>query len=495
MGLAGSQEGALELGEPLASAPAAAPTDTARTAAQRDSARRRLLAVADVLALVVALLGVWLLDPPSTPFEDRLVLLAALPAWVLLNKLLGLYDRDANVLHKSTLDELPQLVVSTIIGTALSLSLFPALADLQMRRPQAMLFFVLAIPLIALLRTGARAGVRAHYPPERCVIVGSGVVAQLLARKIEAHPERGVEVLGFLDAPFEGPEDDYYDSDIVDGLLSDLDGFETTCRELQAERVVIAFPNASHEALIDVIRRSKGLGLKITVVPRLFEAIGHSVKMDHVEGMTLLGISGLSRTKSSLWLKRTIDVTAAGAGLLLLTPVLLAIAIAIKLNSHGPVLFKQRRIGRGTRSFDIYKFRTMVCDAEERKADLALMNEAEGPMFKISDDPRVTSVGRFLRRFSLDELPQLWNVLHGEMSLVGPRPLIPAEDTHVLGRHRDRLDLTPGITGPWQVLGRSAIPFQEMVKLDYLYVAEWSIWNDIKLLIRTAPLLFRSHGH
>ncbi|MEX2253340.1 MAG: exopolysaccharide biosynthesis polyprenyl glycosylphosphotransferase, partial [Thermoleophilaceae bacterium] len=321
-----------------------------------------------------------------------------------------------------------------------------------------------------------------------------GVVARVLARKIEAHPEHGVEVLGFLDAPFEGPEDDLYDSYGVDGLLGDLDGFETTCRELNAERVVVAFPNASHEALIDVIRRSKGLGLSISVVPRLFEAIGHSVELDHIEGMTLLGIGGLSRTRSSLRLKRAIDVAGAGAGLLALSPFLIAIAIAIKLDTRGPVLFRQKRIGRGTESFDILKFRTMVQKAEQMKADLALMNEAEGPMFKIQDDPRITRVGRVLRKLSLDELPQLWNVLHGEMSLVGPRPLIPAEDTHVLGRHRDRLDLTPGITGAWQVLGRSAIPFQEMVKLDYLYVAEWSLWNDIKLLIRTAPLLFRRHG-
>ncbi|MBA2342908.1 MAG: sugar transferase [Thermoleophilaceae bacterium] len=476
-------------------ATAAAMTDAARTGARRDSARRRLLACADGLGLAVALFAVWLLNPPPTPFEERLVLLAALPAWIVLNKLLGLYDRDSNVLHKSTLDELPQLVVSTVIGTALALSLFPAIADLQMRRPQAVLFFFLAIPLIALFRTGARAAVRARYPAERCVIVGSGVVARLLARKIETHPQHGIKVLGFLDAPFDGPENDHYASDLVDGLLGDLDGFETTCRDLDAERVVIAFPNASHEALIDVIRRSKGLGLRISVVPRLFEAIGHSVEMDHIEGMTLLGISGLSRTKSSLALKRAIDVTGAGLGLLALSPFLIAIALAIKLNSHGPILFKQQRIGRGTKSFGIYKFRTMVREAEEMKADLALMNEAEGPMFKISDDPRITSVGKFLRRFSLDELPQLYNVLLGQMSLVGPRPLIPAEDTHVLGRHRDRLDLTPGITGPWQVLGRTAIPFQEMVKLDYLYVAEWSLWNDVKLLLRTAPLLFRSHGH
>ena len=140
------------------------------------------------------------------------------------------------------------------------------------------------------------------------------------------------------------------------------------------------------------------------------------------------------------------------------------------------------------------KFRTMVDNADELKEELAHLNEATMPMFKIADDPRITAIGGFLRRTSLDELPQLFNVLRGEMSLVGPRPLVPSEDVHVIGFHRERLSLTPGLTGPWQVLGRTAIPFEEMVRLDYLYVAEWSLWTDIKLILRTAPLLLQARG-
>ena len=140
------------------------------------------------------------------------------------------------------------------------------------------------------------------------------------------------------------------------------------------------------------------------------------------------------------------------------------------------------------------KFRTMVHGADGLKDELAHLNELDGPMFKIADDPRVTAIGRVLRRLSLDELPQLWNVLRGEMSLVGPRPLVPSEDDHVIGYHRERLDLTPGLTGPWQVLGRTNIPFAEMVKLDYLYVAEWSLWNDIKILMRTGRVVLRAEG-
>jgi lipopolysaccharide/colanic/teichoic acid biosynthesis glycosyltransferase len=180
---------------------------------------------------------------------------------------------------------------------------------------------------------------------------------------------------------------------------------------------------------------------------------------------------------------------------LLLSPLLALIAAAIKLDSRGPVIFSQVRIGRGNKPFRIRKFRTMVEDAEDLKDEIAHLNEIEYPLLKIPEDrdPRLTRVGRLLRRTMLDELPQLWNVLLGEMSLVGPRPLEPQDDAEVIGWHRARLDLTPGVTGPWQALGRHAIPFREMLTLDYLYVANWSLWNDLKLMIRTAQILLRPH--
>jgi exopolysaccharide biosynthesis polyprenyl glycosylphosphotransferase len=261
------------------------------------------------------------------------------------------------------------------------------------------------------------------------------------------------------------------------------------------ERVVIAFSTLSHDDLLDVISTSKQLDMKVSIVPRLFEAVGHAVEIDQVEGMMLLGMRAVMRTKSSLMLKRWIDVLVSAIGLILLSPLLLAIAAAIKLTSRGPVLFSQWRIGRDEQAFRMLKFRTMYTGSDALKESLAHLNKADGPMFKIPGDPRVTPAGRLLRRYSLDELPQLWNVLRGEMSLVGPRPLVPDEDDHVLGRHRARLDITPGLTGPWQVMGRTAIPFSEMVKLDYLYVAEWSLWNDLKLLIRTAPVVLAGRGH
>jgi len=172
---------------------------------------------------------------------------------------------------------------------------------------------------------------------------------------------------------------------------------------------------------------------------------------------------------------------------------LAAAALAIRLESPGPIFFRQTRVGRDGETFDILKFRTMVVDAEERKAELLEFNETDG-FFKMQDDPRITRVGKVLRKTALDELPQLFNVLRGEMSLVGPRPLVLDEDRRVEGMHRNRLHLTPGMTGHWQILGSSRIPMSEMVNIDYLYVANWSLWVDIKILLRTVPFMLSRRG-
>ena len=459
-----------------------------RTHSPRDSARRRALALSDILTLAVALLAVGAAGS-SLAMHDALSLALILPAWVLVNKLLGLYDRDANLVHKSTLDELPRIAQSVALGAGVLLLFGPPLG-LPVERMQVVLFLLAGTLLVAGGRSLTRMLVRQKFSQERTLIVGSGVVARLVARKVRAHPEYGVDVVGFVDV------DQRVDGTQGDSeLLGDIHAFEDLCREYRAERIVVAFSSLDHEHLLDVIRVSKLLNLKITVVPRLFEIIGGSVEIDDVEGMTLLGLRGLGRTRSSLAVKRAIDVAGATIGLVVLAPALALIALAVRLDSPGSVLFGQRRIGRGEEPFRMFKFRTMVRDADRMKADLAHLNEAELPMFKIRDDPRITRVGRFLRRTSLDELPQLFNVLRGEMSLVGPRPLVPEEASQVIGWHRARLHLTPGLTGPWQVLGRTRIPFQEMVKLDYLYVNDWTVWNDIKLLLRTGPVVLRRSGH
>ncbi len=262
--------------------------------------------------------------------------------------------------------------------------------------------------------------------------------------------------------------------------------------DLGVDRVVVAFSNEGHEAHLDLLRRMKERDVHVDVVPRLFEMVGSRAHLHAVEGIPLLGLPPLRLSRSWMLMKRTMDVSGAALGLLLLSPLLIAIAIAIKATSRGPVLFSQHRVGYQGKPFRILKFRTMVANAETLKPSVGHLNMHLGGdprMFKIPNDPRLTPVGRLLRRCALDELPQLVNVLRGEMSLVGPRPLILEEDSYVESWGRRRLDLKPGITGPWQALGGSNIPFEEMVRLDYLYITNWSLYDDVKWLWRTIPSL------
>jgi lipopolysaccharide/colanic/teichoic acid biosynthesis glycosyltransferase len=236
--------------------------------------------------------------------------------------------------------------------------------------------------------------------------------------------------------------------------------------------------------------------VQIDIVPRLFEFVGPGVEVHTVEGLPLIGLPPLRLSRSSRLVKRTTDLALTTPALLLLAPLFALLALLIKIDSPGPVFFRQVRIGAAGRAFRIFKFRSMYVDAEERKQEVAHLNRHLAPggdprMFKIVDDPRVTRVGKLLRRFCLDELPQLFNVVVGEMSLVGPRPLILDEDQHVQRWARQRLNLKPGVTGPWQVLGRSEIPFEEMIRLDYLYATRWSLIGDVRLITLTIPALFR----
>jgi lipopolysaccharide/colanic/teichoic acid biosynthesis glycosyltransferase len=223
--------------------------------------------------------------------------------------------------------------------------------------------------------------------------------------------------------------------------------------------------------------------------------VGSSSTFEDVDGITLLGVRQYGvLTKSSATLKRAMDIVGASIGLIALAPLLVLLSVVIKLDSRGPVFFRQRRIGRQGELFLMLKFRSMVKDADAIKSQLRERNEVEGGLFKITDDPRITRVGRFLRRTSLDELPQLLNVFGGSMSLVGPRPLVQDEDALIEGWQRRRLAVKPGMTGMWQIFGSSRIPMEEMVKIDYLYGANWSIWLDLKILLRTIPYVLRRRG-
>jgi exopolysaccharide biosynthesis polyprenyl glycosylphosphotransferase len=259
------------------------------------------------------------------------------------------------------------------------------------------------------------------------------------------------------------------------------------------DRIVLSHEGLDEQDLADVLRLCRKESVKVSILPQVSDLLGPSVELDSVEGVTVLGVNPPALSRSSRALKRAMDVVGAATIILLLLPLLLAIAVIIKATSRGPVLFSQERIGLGGRRFKLIKFRTMVQDAEEKMEEL-LEQSRDPDWLLVDEDPRITRVGRILRSTSLDELPQLWNVLIGRMSLVGPRPLQERDDANVLGWSRSRLDLTPGITGYWQVLGRTRIPFQEMLKLDYLYVANWSLWGDVRLIAHTLPVVLTRRG-
>jgi exopolysaccharide biosynthesis polyprenyl glycosylphosphotransferase len=260
--------------------------------------------------------------------------------------------------------------------------------------------------------------------------------------------------------------------------------------ELRVHRVILAPETLETSEVAQLIRVAKAVGVRVSVLPRMFEVVGASVEFDDVDGLTMLGVRRFGLVRSSLLLKRAFDIVVASIGILAVAPLMLAIAVMIRRDTPGPVLFRQPRVGRDGRHFHIFKYRSMVADADAQKDRLRALNEAGTGLFKITEDPRVTRVGAFLRRTSLDELPQLLNVLRGEMSLVGPRPLVIDEDAMVVGLDRSRLHLTPGMTGPWQVLG-TRVPMKEMVAIDYLYVSNWSLWLDVKLLARTVGHVLR----
>jgi exopolysaccharide biosynthesis polyprenyl glycosylphosphotransferase len=323
--------------------------------------------------------------------------------------------------------------------------------------------------------------------------VGAGDVGQLVAHKILQHPEYRIDLVGFVD---DAPRD------LRPGLtglpvLGRTDQLAALVESLDVERVIVAFTKDHHDSTLALIRSLNELEVQIDIVPRLFELLAPTVAVHTLEGLPLIGLHHPSLSRPSRLLKRVIDMAGAGIGLIVLAPFFAYAAFRIRRESPGPAIFRQARVGTDGQTFSMYKFRTMRADADERKAEFAHLNvhRLEGDdatMFKIPHDPRVTRFGSWLRRYSLDELPQLINVVRGEMSLVGPRPLIPDEAAHVTDWARKRLAPKPGITGLWQVLGRSDIPFEEMTKLDYLYVTNWSLWGDLRLLFQTIPAVLRS---
>jgi exopolysaccharide biosynthesis polyprenyl glycosylphosphotransferase len=478
---------ALAIGEGLLGGPAPAPVhrlapadrpelydDCLPALWRREALHRRLLSVADGVAAMLTLFVVLnLLGDDHT----ALAAVVSTPLVIVLFKIAGLYDRDELRLVHSTLDEAPLLLQLTGLFALCVTILEPILVKGSVGGGQmaALWFGSFAATMAGRMLARWLAGRIA--PPERCLVIGETALAERVRERLASSRARAVVVASL---PLAGDNaEDLCSPGNVRHLVS----------ELRVHRVILA-PTAADTSVTELIRVAKAVGVSVSVLPRMFEAVGTSVEFDDIDGMTMLGVRRFGLVRSSWLLKRGFDLVMGSILLVLASLPMAAIAVAIRLDTKGPVFYRQPRVGRDGRHFRIFKFRSMVTDAEEQKDRLHALNEAGVGLFKITHDPRVTRVGRFLRRTSLDELPQLFNVLLGEMSLVGPRPLVIDEDAQVVGLDRSRLHLTPGMTGPWQVLG-TRVPMQEMVGIDYLYVANWSLWLDLKVLLRTARHVLR----
>lgn len=448
----------------------------ARAEVDRRERRYRIgLVLADIVAAILSVtLALDVIAGQRTSTSDALVLL---PAIVIIAKLLGLYARDELVVRKSTLDELPALAN---LASAFVLVVFvtrDATHEGFPSAPALLLLWIVTLLTIGGTRDAARRVAAVASAVERCLLLGNAhAVARVHAR---VHDQRRVSLVGSVG---------------FDEALRDSSALLRLASERGAHRILIAPDDTVRGAdASDVVRFAKATGMRVSLLPGILDAVGSSIVCDDLGGLMLLGVPRFGLSRSSTILKRAFDLLGSSVIIVAAAPAMAVIAALIRLDSPGPILFRQTRIGRDGQPFAIRKFRTMVTDAEAMKADLLVLNEAEG-LFKIAADPRITPVGRWLRRSNLDELPQLINVLRGEMSLVGPRPLVVDEDARIHGLDRGRLALTPGMTGPWQTTGAKRVPLGEMLKMDYLYVATWSLWGDIKIMLRTVPHVARRRG-
>ena len=473
---------------------------------------RRMLVLADAVGLVsafaIAVAFFWDrvgADDPVGHGSEVVLFIATLPGWLLLAKLYGLYDRDEERASHSTMDDLVGVANLVTVGTFLFFAGAWVTGLAKPYPPKLLTFWILAIAFVALARVAARAIARSREAyRQNAVIVGVDPIARLIAQKILDHPEYGVNIVGFVD-PVSKPG-----SEVVGGLevVGSSRDLPSIVGRHDVERVILAFFNRPVEEGIDLLREAKDLRVQIDVVPRLFAAVDPRAQIHTLEGFPLISLPPARLWRSSLSIKRGVDVVASSLGLVLLSPLFAVIAARIKLESRGPVLYKHQRVGVNGRPFRLFKFRTMrleYCIGDEyggAAASEELTRLLEQPAAraefertqKLTVDPRVTRFGRFLRRTSLDELPQLLNVLRGEMSLVGPRPVTTVE----LERYADEvgtlLSFRPGLTGYWQVNGRSRNVYEERVRMDIAYIRGWSLKLDFTLLGKTALILLKGHG-
>jgi exopolysaccharide biosynthesis polyprenyl glycosylphosphotransferase len=463
----------------------------------RKSQRRRLrrLLAADVVGLcAAAFLGpmlAWAIgntpaDAVSRSAKIYLFNLAAIPVFLGVFAIYGSYRGVNRRISVSVLADLRNIFHALLIsGVLYAVVAYLARGNttfgaLTVGSAVAMcVVAAIAVPLARVATSLIFRGASVGSVP--VIVVGTGKLAQTVASHLRAHSN--VSFVGFVDDNPLGEKD----------VLGELDELPELCRQYSVARVVVCFSRTHPERTTRMLKSLAGK-VGVSIVPRYYELITSRTNVEDLSGLPMLDIAPSSLSLGSRFLKRTFDIMVSSVILLVSAPFFAAVALTIKLTSEGPVFFRQVRTGRNEQPFSMMKFRTMYRDAEARRHEIDHLNEVDGPLFKVQNDPRVTRVGRFLRRTSLDELPQLINVWKGDMSLVGPRPFVVAEAMGIEGWARKRFEARPGMTGLWQVSGRNELSHLELCRLDYLYVASWSFWWDMQILWQTPNTIFRGRG-
>ena len=462
---------------------------------------RRALLAADAVGFLVAFFVTELLFYNSVPVGgagmgiESAIFLGLLPLWFLGAKLYGLYDRDEERTTHSTADEVVSVFHLITVGVWAYYATSWLAGFSHPNQTKLTTFWLLALAFVIAMRLAARALARSHPAyVQNALIVGAGDVGQLIARKVLQHPEYRINLVGFADAdPREIRRD-------VDGIpvLGSIHDVADIVRTREVDRVIVAFSHDPDEKFLELVRALRVFDVQIDVVPRLFDTVGPNSAVNSIEGLPVIGVAPVRIARSSQLLKRGMDIVGSAVLLVLTAPLLLVIAWLIHRDSPGPVLFRQLRLGIDKRPFMFLKFRTMregTDEAPHREYLEQIMDVAALPagnnLYKLDRSAEVTAVGRWLRRTSLDELPQLLNVLRGDMSLVGPRPSIPYEVDLYAPHHLERFAVPAGMTGLWQVEARAHSTFAEALDLDVAYVRGWSLGLDLRLLLRTPLLMFR----
>ena len=457
------------------------------------------LFVADLVISIFTFIGTYLLmSLPNRFFNELLpldhylwLLLFIVPAWTILLQWSGSYQSQR---VREPLLEIIQVSRAVILGGIALFAFVGLTKSSHISRPFLAVFTVVDVAALVAMRVTLRTFVRAMrargFNSRSVLIVGTGAGALAHADRLTENRHWGHRLLGFIS----DQEKEVQAAVPADLVIGNLDSVRHILCEYVVDEVVFSVPPQRLSAIAPILLHCEQVGVKTRLALDFFPHRIARVEMEDMDGCPMLTFSTTPPEDFAMIVKRGLDIVFSALFLASFSWLYLGIAAMIKLTSKGPVLFRQERVGRNGRRFTFYKFRSMVLDADRRKAELQHLNEMDGPVFKIKNDPRVTRVGRFLRKFSLDELPQMWNVLRGDMSLVGPRPPVPSEVEKYESWARRRLSVRPGITCLWQVSGRNSINFQQWMELDLAYIDNWTLGLDFKILLKTVPAVLGGRG-